>query len=385
MKIQFIEPNDLPESSGEFRKYFDSWLDLCEFKVEEKLGVLFYLGATLPGKLSHVVPDSVKFQQYLQVFSLYSKSTGDFSDYNDLNDAVLNAWIYNANLAISKITSDEGPIGENLRSFPVGDVIVGKEDPIPEFLDLFTADAFSLQAIQNLNDQVFMQTGLYLKEKNYTSTRAYEAGFAYRMMMFQMDVKGTNYLLSRISNNFSPLFQSLFYAPLLFVFNPQAFKANHLFSHIFNNFIGGIESNHFQVVQIIHRYHQIIFYKENSIELRDEWPFNKEVDDGSAALVFVHALNIHRTKLNESADLIKQSGEVYDPTLISAKIDVNDFLKAILEVIQSKYSINGYEEFVAGAGAKWNTNWNNKGDYIQFLVILFYETCLHALVVDEIY
>lgn len=87
--------------------------------------------------------------------------------------------------------------------------------------------------------------------------------------------------------------------------------------------------------------------------------------------------------LKEEGNVIKQSGEVYDSSLIDAKISTNDFLNAILKVIQSKYSINGYDEFVEGDKAKWNTIWNNKGDYIQFLVILFYETCLHALVVDE--
>ena len=88
--------------------------------------------------------------------------------------------------------------------------------------------------------------------------------------------------------------------------------------------------------------------------------------------------------LKENVDIIKQSGEVYDKSLINATINENGFLNAILNVIYSKYSINGSDEFIAGIGSKWDTGWNNKGDYIQFLVILFYETCLHALVVEEI-
>jgi hypothetical protein len=75
---------------------------------------------------------------------------------------------------------------------------------------------------------------------------------------------------------------------------------------------------------------------------------------------------------------------VYNSSLINASININDFLTAILEVIKSKYAINGYQEFIDGYEAKIDTTWNNKGDYIQFLVILFYETCLHALVVKEI-
>jgi hypothetical protein len=384
MKVKMLDPSELPESSIEFRNHFDSYLNSCEFKLEEQLGILFYMGATLPGKLVTVEPESAEFQNYLQVLSLYSKSTGDFSDYGDLNDAVFNAWIYNANLAISKITDDDTSLDDQLRKLPFGDVIIGKSNPKTEFLDMFRHDSFSLNAIQNLNDEVFSKTGDHLIERGYSLTRAYEAGFAYRMMMLNMDLKGTNYLLSRINSYLSPLFESLFYAPVLYVFNPHAFKANHLFSQILNNFFGGQESKLFPVAQSLHRYHQFIFYKENSIELRDEWLFNKNSDEGCAVMVFLNAMNIRKTNLKENSDIIKDSGGVFDGNLINARIDANDFLKSILEVIRSKYSINGYEEFVEGEGAKWNTTWNNKGDYIQFLVILFYETCLHALVVEEI-
>lgn len=386
MKLQFIEPKNLPKPSIEFRKYFDSYLKLCEFNEEEKLGILFYLGAFLPGKLSNIDSNSSEHQQYLKVLSLYSKSTGDFSDYGDLNDVVFNNWIYNANLAISKIIDDEIPLDENLRTLnmPSGKpIIVGKSNPKKEFLELFEKDSYSLNTIQNLNDEVFTKTGLHLKDKNYSCAKAYEAGFAYRMMMTHMDIKGTHYLLSRIDSFLSPLFQTLFNAPFLFVLNPKAFQANHLFSQVLNNFYGGQGSKLFPIAQSIHLYHQFIFYKENSIELKDEWLFNKNTNEGSALMVFLNALNIQKTNLKEEGNVIKQSGEVYDSSLIDAKISTNDFLNAILKVIQSKYSINGYEEFVEGDKAKWNTIWNNKGDYIQFLVILFYETCLHALVVDE--
>ena len=384
MKVHILNISDLPESSEEFRNYFDSYLELCEFKREEKLGILFYLGATLQGKLSNVDPESPEFNNYLQVFSLYSKSTGEFSDYGDLNDAVFNSWIYNANLAISKISADDTPIDENLRALPFGNIIVGKSEPKTEFLEKFKYDSFSLKAIQNLNDEVFIQTGSHLKDRDYSCTQAYEAGFAYRMMMLNMDLKGTDYLLTRISSHLSPLFESLFYSPILYVFNQHAFKANHLFSQILNNFYGGQNSKLFPIAQTIHIYHQFIFYKENSSELRDEWLFNQNDENGSAIMVFLNALNIRKTNIKENFFAIKQSGEVYDKSLIDARIDKNDFLKAILNVIQSKYSINGIDEFVLGEDAKKNTTWNNKGDYIQFLVILYYETCLHALVSKEI-
>ena len=42
--------------------------------------------------------------------------------------------------------------------------------------------------------------------------------------------------------------------------------------------------------------------------------------------------------------LIKKSGEIYNSKIIDKQISHNDFL--ILDVISSKYSINGYEEFI---------------------------------------
>jgi len=52
MKSRKFVFNDLPEPSKEFQTYLDSYLELCKFTREEKLGILFYLGATLPGKFT---------------------------------------------------------------------------------------------------------------------------------------------------------------------------------------------------------------------------------------------------------------------------------------------------------------------------------------------
>lgn len=384
MRIRQLELHKLPSPSVEFKIYFDSYLELCKFKDEEKLGILFYLGAILPGKLNDVTDENEKFGKYLKVLSLYSKSTGDFSDYGDLNDGVFSSWIYNANLAISKICADESSIDDNLRTLPFSNVIVGKEDPKIDFLENYQFDSFNLNTVQNLNDQVFYETGKHLFEVGYTNSKAYEAGFAYRMMMLNMDLKGTHYLLSRINSYLSPLFQTIFYTPFLYVFNYEAFKSNHLFSQILNNFYGGSNSALLPLVQPLHLYHQHLFYKENSSELRDEWLFAKDEEEGSAISIFLNAINIRKTNLISNAEIVRTSGEVFNSSLINVKMETNDFLKAILEVIKAKYSIDGYDEFVNDKATKWNSGWNNKGDYIQFLVILYYETCIHAMVIDDL-
>jgi hypothetical protein len=384
MKFIQIEPNELPDPSHDFQKQFDAYLELCKFTNEERLGIAFFLGATLPGIVSEIASESEDLFNSLKILSLYSKSTGDFSDYGDLNDAHFNSWIYNANLAISKICGDESSIDDNLRTIEKWNVVIGKAEPNIEFLENYDFDTFNLNSIQNLNDELFRETGRHLMEKEYSNTRAYEAGFAYRMMMSNMDVKGTNYLLSRISSYLSPLFEAIFHTPILYVMNNDAFHANHLFSQILNNFIGGENSNLMQIAQPIHLYHQYLFYQEGSSDFREEWLFNKDDERGSAHLIFRSALNIRKTNLIEHAEIIKQSGELYNKSLIDKKIETRDFLKAILEVIQNKYSINGYEEFVKGEGTAWDSTWNHKGDYVQYLVILYYETCIHAMVVEEL-
>jgi len=381
MQVINIKSNDLSKPSLEFKNYFDSFLNLCEFKEEEKLGILFYIGATLPGHLKSFGPESSKFKQYLKALSLYSKSSGNFEDYGDLDQNLLIDFIYNINIAISKIRKNDTPIDSNLRKFKGR--FFWKSGKKIDFVSSYKHDSFNLNTVQNLNDELFISTGIHLKKKGYELERAHEAGFAFRMMMNILDAKGTYFLFSMIRDTLSPLYMSLFHGPILFALSPKIFKANHLFSQILNNLIGGSGSKLMSIVQPIHTYHRLIFYKKNSTELRDMWTFNKNGKYNPAQLVFVYALKIRETNIKIDTKLIKKSGEIYNSKIIDKQISHNDFLKVILDVISSKYSINGYEEFIKDSDNK-RFYWNNKGDYMQFLAILFYETCLHVLVLKEL-
>lgn len=383
MNIYELNVTEFAEPNLEFQNKFNEFLDLCEFSMETKLGLLFFLGVSLPGSIaSGLKLDDPDFKEKLNILSAYSKSSGEFKDYGDLDDSVFSKWIYNANLAIIKMRGNDEDLDSNLRIIPKINFVIGKSDIDENYLKEFKKAEYNLNLVQNFNDHLFIEFGRHLFKKGYSLTRAYEAGFAYRMMMLQMDIKGTNFLISELENTISPLYQTLLYSVKLFFNYRKAFNSNQFFSQIFQNFYGGIESPLGKVVYPIHTFHQLLFYKENSIELRDEWLFNKKTDDGSAIQVFRNSINIRKTGLIENKKDIINSGEVYDKKLIDATLSELDFLKSILKVIQSKYGINGKDEFL---GAKnWNTGWNNKGEYIQFLVILFYETCLHAAVVKEI-
>ncbi len=383
MNLYELNFTELSEPNLEFQTKFNEFIDLCEFSLETKLGLLFFLGMSLPGSIeSRLKLDDPDFKDELNILTAYSKSSGQFYDYGDLNDYIFYKWIYNANLAIIKMSGEETDIDKYLRKIAGSKIIIGKTDVDEEFLNEIEKGVYNLNLVQNFNDRFFTELGKHLSEKKYSSLKAYEAGLAFRMMMLAMDIEGTQLLISRIQNTMSPLYQTLFCSVELFFSNRKAFNANHLFSQIMQIFYGGIESPLGKVVYPIHTFHQLLFYKESSIEFRDEWLFNKKTDEGSAIQIFKNSINIRKTGLIENKKDIINSGEVYDKIIIDATLSELDFLKSILNVIQSKYGINGKDEFL---GAKnWNTGWNNKGEYIQFLVILFYETCLHAAVVKEI-
>jgi hypothetical protein len=379
---------DLPEPSADFRNSFDAYLELCGFKLEEKLGILFYLGAILPGRLVTDTTADPELRDALRILSLYSRSTCDFRDYEDLDQGYFGTWIYNANLVITKMTKDRTDIDAYLRkgTQPSGTAtIIGKFPPMVDLLDRANHGSFSLKAIHDLLDEVFLRTGCHLMEHNYTCSRAYEAGTAYRMMMTELDGPGTDYLLTRIERAMPPLFQALFHTPVLYIKDQEAFKKNHLFSQILNHLYGGSNSPLYPIAQAVHRYHQHVFYKQKGHDLREEWDFS--VTEDLAIRVFLAGLHIRDTPMRSAPgllDRIERSGELYNAGMINATVDINAFGNGILEVLWSKYGVYGYGEFREGRGTGWETRWNNKGEYIQFLVLLYYETALHALVVKEV-
>ena len=64
------------------------------------------------------------------------------------------------------------------------------------------------------------------------------------------------------------------------------------------------------------------------------------------------------------------------PELKNAVMDRDDLFYAIQKGIIGKYDIRP-----AGNDPEV---WNNLGDLIQYFCIMFYETCLHAVIMDEI-
>ena len=198
-------------------------------------------------------------------------------------------------------------------------------------------------------------------------------------MQCQFDVKGTTFLLETINGLLSPMYMALSNYPLLHLFLPKEFDSNHIFSSILQLFYGGIDP---KIITPIHQYHQHIFYSVTKWKFSLEntssnfsWKFNLKEDSAFAINIFKYAIKIRETDIINIKDVVINSGQVYKNELKGQKIDMIKFYQEILDVLIEKYNINP-------PGEKYS--WNNLGDLLQFLAILFYETCLHSIILDHI-
>ena len=97
MKYSKIHNTDnTPSSSSEFKAYLDKQMEYLEYDSITQKGLLFFLAASIvceindsPFELGFDKKDESKFSNFLlESVNLYSKSSGDFSDYGDLNDGI---------------------------------------------------------------------------------------------------------------------------------------------------------------------------------------------------------------------------------------------------------------------------------------------------------
>tara|TARA_B100000780_G_C20882397_1_gene351048 strand:- start:143 stop:679 length:537 start_codon:yes stop_codon:yes gene_type:complete len=167
--------------------------------------------------------------------------------------------------------------------------------------------------------------------------------------------------------------------PLLYLFSPKEFDSTHIFSNILGLFYVGIDPN---IITPIHQHHQHMFYSKihwkfslENTSSNFSWKFNIEDDSAFATNIFKYAIKIRETDLINKKEAFINSGMVYKKELKGQKIDMIKFYQEILDVLIKKYNINPHEE---------KFSWNNLGDLVQYLAILFYETCLHSIILEDI-
>ena len=101
-----------------------------------------------------------------------------------------------------------------------------------------------------------------------------------------------------------------------------------------------------------------------------------EKDEEIQAMILHYGAEIRETNLIEQKEAFLNSGEIYVKDLVGASVTKGEFYGSVInKAVYEKYQIRH---------ADGTPSWNNLGDLIQYYAILFYETCLHAMVLGEL-
>lgn len=386
MKIfKWKKDKTTPASNPYLYDRLNADMNYCGLSPEIQKGFLFYLGASIniginesPIDLSQYMSTTdLQKESFLKIINAYSQSTGNFSDYGDLNDGVFSTMIYTCNVILFQLLDLEpSEIDNELRSITLGNSQLSpflKTAVDEDLLNKYLKQTYNLNVCHNLMEDFFCIMGDHLNKTGYDNRKSYEAGYAHFCMQTTMDVKGTRFLLSTIYNSLSPLYKAFFSYPVLNFAHQDALKANHIFSNTLQMFYAGINPS---IIQPIHRLHQMVFYIPNSSDFRPQWDFETRNDSEKQAMIFLNAISIRETNIMSLKSQFLDSDDFMCPELKNAVMDRDELYYTIQKGIIGRYDIRP-----AGNNPEV---WNNLGDLIQYFCILFYETCLHAVIMDEI-
>lgn len=383
MKPISIYPADFPDASPVFKAKFDSFLNLCEFSEEIRLGMLFFMGAITPSIAMHKSSGNIT-PILLSFFSIYSKGKGKIEEFKSLNVSIFSSLIYNANQTISILTKENPGLDQQLDNIAVAHPSVWKMKSDSTFLSSFKSEPFNLKTRTNLFDQLFTATGSHLKRAGLDNERAFEAGVAYLLQMNSIDLKGTEFMLLRLFKALPYLYYALLNLPYTFIFRPEIFANNDLFSLILGFYYYRNDEDLKPLSKIIHNYHRYIFYKNKWAQYNYNWRFHESDKWGSARAVFDIAIDILEFKQEHYSEITDKFDEVEFFILKGQVIHRAALLHFVLDLIQSKYGLDGKHEFLSDYKVCWKNHWEHKGAYLQFLALLYFHTAIHALIVKEI-
>jgi hypothetical protein len=360
-------------------------MNYCGFKDEIQKGFLFFLGAAINIGINkssidlskHMANAELQRASFLKIINAYSQTSGNISDYGDLNVDVFSKSIYTYNVILFKLSGvDPNEIDKQLRSFEINkshSSILLKTDIDTELEEKYANSAFNLNICHNLFEDIIFVIGNHLHKSGYDLQRSYGAGYAYFCLQTTFDTNGTTFLFSTIIDSLTPLYKALFSYPILNFAYQDSLKKNHIFSNTLQMFYAGIDP---EIIQPIHRYHQLVFYSPNSYSLRSQWDFESRKDSEKQAFVFLNALAIRNTDILNIKDDYLAFDDLMFPELKNVVINRDLLYQKIQKGIFEKYGI-------LPVGADPNV-WNNLGDLIQYFCVLFYETCLHAIVIEDL-
>ena len=179
-------------ASSDLRLRLNTDMDYLGLDEDIQKGFLFFLGASMNVGFNKAGIDSSKYNknesEYLKnlekTIDAYSKSTGDFSDYGQLNDNVFTSYIYSINFVFSNILAKLN-VDDHLRKveLPGGGepIVIGKTKLIESFIEPYTNctdSEFKLKDYHNLIELFFKKIGQHLTETGFDNCKSYEAGYA---------------------------------------------------------------------------------------------------------------------------------------------------------------------------------------------------------------
>jgi hypothetical protein len=121
----------------------------------------------------------------------------------------------------------------------------------------------------------------------------------------------------------------------------------------------------------VHTFHQLLFYENGTTEFRSIWDFSKIDNELLIVQTFKNALAIRKTNFFERNSTYMESKQIFASQLIGQRVDEATMFNEVQNVLMMKY---GYSLELAKL--------NSRGEFIELIAMLYYETCLHAMVVD---
>jgi len=364
----------------DFRKILNAALKDVGFSKEEQLGVLFLVGYTACREASQELTsthevgsaDLSGLDKAKDRVALYASSKKKF--WGKLDPDRLHNSIYNLCYICHDLLPDNNePLDTHLRTIEGGYMIL-KSRVDEDWVTQYSNNSFKLGVVTNAFYDFIRRLGDYLATEKISKPDSYSIGLATYGYMQQFDLKGNDYIAGFLSTIYPPTFGAIARYSQLYQDYPCELSKNHIFSTIFQIYNGGIQ----EVVRSgIHQLHQFVFYDEGSSKLRSCWDFkDTSVYEDLISLAFSSAAHIRNKYINYTEDHIRaiiQSGEVHDSDTIGADLSEEELWDHVYGVMDEKYGFR-----VSAHG------WQCAGEFMEFIGIFFYETCLHAIVANSV-
>lgn len=364
----------------EYREQLNNIFNYFKFSEVQKRGLLFQMGLTLPissiesnlSPIEQFKDNSEKLNDYINgLLSMYSDSEFSWEEHSTLDKDVFKSSLYNFNHILwEKLLESESVLDDNLKRIEEFDITIGKM-PIDNAWEQEYSDLkYNLRNVNCLFYDFIEKNGTHLLNCNYSLEKSYEAGVSLYFHLVSHDIKGTQFLIGTLNKNMPPLFSVFREYPIMFKYHKKNFEANHIFSAALQMFTLGIDQN---VLGPVHVFHQHLFYEDGTIKFRDVWNF-KEQDQGLLIKQTVlNAVAIRKTYLYSSKQQYIDSGEIFKSEINNKILSIADLFSLLQEIIYKKYGYSLNLEII-----------NSGGEFMELIIMLYYEACLHAMVLEDL-